>query len=73
MATYKQLFFQKYSNKNGNIKKGTKAVDVWNSIEEFLRLVLNPKINNSKMEKKNGKKDPQKSSKPKSKTAKVKS
>jgi hypothetical protein len=43
MATYKQLFFQKYANKNGNIKKNTKALDVWNSIEEFLRLVLEPK------------------------------
>ncbi len=43
MATYKQLFFQKYANKHGNIKKGTKAVDVWNSIEEFLRIVLEPK------------------------------
>jgi len=41
--TYKELFYLKYANKHGNIKKGTKALDVWNSIEEFLRLVLEPK------------------------------
>jgi len=29
-----------FSNKHGNIKKGTKAEEVWNSIEEFLRLIL---------------------------------
>lgn len=32
-----------FANKNGNIKKATRAIDVWNSIEEFLRLVLTPK------------------------------
>lgn len=41
--TYRELFMIKYANKHGNIKKGTKAIDVWNSIEEFLRLVLDPK------------------------------
>lgn len=41
--TYKQLFFSKYANKNGNIKKNTSAEEVWASIEEFLRIVLEPK------------------------------
>lgn len=50
MATYKELFFKKYANKRGNIKKGVKAIDVWNSIEEFLRIVLDPK-NKPKAEK----------------------
>ena len=43
MPTYKQIFINRFSNKNGNIKKGTKVIEVWNSIEEFLRLVLDPK------------------------------
>jgi len=47
--TYKQLFFQKYANKNGNIKKNTSAEDVWSSIEEFLRLVLEPKPKKKKI------------------------
>jgi hypothetical protein len=40
--TYKELFFLNFSNNRGNIKKGTKAIDVWNSIEEMVRLVLTP-------------------------------
>ena len=56
MATYRDLFFYKFANPRGNIKKGTKAIEVWNSIEEFLRLVLEPKpkalkINKNKNEK----------------------
>ena len=43
MASYKQLFFMRFANSNGNIKKGTKAEEVWSSMEEFLRLVLAPK------------------------------
>lgn len=48
MATYKQLFFFKFSNKRGNIKKDTKVIDIWNSIEEFLRIVLEPPKENKR-------------------------
>lgn len=41
--TYKELFFRKYANARGNIRKNVKAIDIWNSIEEFLRIVLEPK------------------------------
>lgn len=40
MATYKELFFSKYANARGNIRKGVKAIDVWNSIEEFIRIIM---------------------------------
>lgn len=42
MPTYKQIFMLNFANKHGNIKKGVKAEDIWNSIEEFLRLILTP-------------------------------
>ena len=48
MASYREIFFNRFSNKNGNIKKGTKVIEVWDSIEEFLRLVLKPKPKKSK-------------------------
>lgn len=40
MPTYQQLFFNKFANARGNIKKGTKAREVWASIEEFVRIIL---------------------------------
>lgn len=48
MATYKQIFFLKFANDRGNIRKGVKAEEVWSSLEEFLRLVLTPKPKVSK-------------------------
>lgn len=40
--TYKQIFFLRFANDRGNIRKGVKAEEVWSSLEEFLRLVLTP-------------------------------
>lgn len=48
MATYKQIFFLKFANDRGNIRKGVSAEEVWSSLEEFLRLVLTPKPKVSK-------------------------
>lgn len=48
MATYKQLFFLRFANDRGNIRKGVSAEEVWSSLEEFLRLVLAPKLKVSK-------------------------
>jgi hypothetical protein len=45
MATYKEMFFRTYANSRGNIRKGVKASQIWQSVEEFLRLVLDPKQN----------------------------
>jgi hypothetical protein len=48
--TYKELFFNKFANNRGNIRKGTKALEVWDSMEEFLRLILTPKTKENKKE-----------------------
>lgn len=50
MPTYKELFYMKFSNSRGNIKKNTKVSDVWNSMEEFIRLILTPKKKDKKVE-----------------------
>lgn len=42
MSSYKQIFYSRFANPRGNVKKGVKIDDVWNSIEEFLRLILDP-------------------------------
>lgn len=51
MVTYRELFYMRFSNPRGNIRKGTKTLDVWNSIEEFLRLVLTPPEKTKKVKK----------------------
>jgi len=52
MASYREIFFNRFSNKHGNVKKGTKVAEIWDSIEEFLRLVLTPKVKPKKVKKK---------------------
>lgn len=52
MPTYKETFYLKFANARGNVRKNVKIDDIWNSIEEFLRLVLDPPKKNGTKNKK---------------------